>query len=61
MKRNVRNLESEIKNLKKEHNKNFPPSILPKLVYTRKEIESIVHIAWLEGYLRALRDERGLK
>lgn len=62
--RTVKSIQDEIKHLKTEHlNKygvrkfraGFP------VLMGKNELDSVNHIAYLEGYLRAVRDERGLK
>jgi hypothetical protein len=30
-------------------------------VARKREVELMVHLGWLQGYLQAVRDERGLK
>lgn len=63
-KRTVKSVKEELKALNKKHAASYGPrkfhTFMPVLMSSH-EVASMVHMAWLEGYLQALKDERGLK
>lgn len=65
IKRSVQDIKNEIKYEKQSHEKkfgkrNYENKFIP-LLLSGKEIESLMHISFLEGYLDAMRDERRKK
>jgi hypothetical protein len=64
IKRHIKDVESEVKALRKQIEQNWPKRkfsrCIPSLMGAA-EMEARLHLAWLQGYLRAMRDERGLQ
>lgn len=60
-KRNIASVRAEIKDIKKQLKSPKENLFISRYILKQDELDALMHLAWLEGYFQAMRDERGLE